>query len=128
MTRSNGGRLTVPPGFHRGEPGYTLLLERQGGRCAICGEADGSDGMELLPDHDHHNGRPRGLLCQRCNVGIGFLGDDPALLVNATHYLQMWRLAHADEVERRRAERAARRSSVKRSNLYGPHARTDVVT
>jgi hypothetical protein len=123
MSRPTGGRLTVPPGFHRGEPGYVLLLERQGGRCAICNEPDGSDGMELVPDHDHTTGRPRGLLCHRCNVGLGMLGDDGAWLRRAATYVDSWRLAHAEERERIRAEHRAARAGVRRSNLYGPNAR-----
>ena len=33
----------------------------------------------------------RGLLCQRCNVGIGHFEDSPELLITAAQYLNEWR-------------------------------------
>jgi hypothetical protein len=55
------------------------LLARQGGGCAICRRA----GLPLEVDHDHRHcpGRTgcrscvRGLLCGRCNAGLGLIGD-----------------------------------------------------
>jgi hypothetical protein len=32
----------------------------------------------------------RGLLCLRCNVGIGMLNDDPKLLAEAILYLEAY--------------------------------------
>jgi hypothetical protein len=70
-------------------------LDRQGGRCAICPttEPGGRGGWHV--DHDHAccpRGRScgrciRGLLCTRCNVGLGQFRDDPNLLANAIKYL-----------------------------------------
>lgn len=69
---------------------YFALVEAQGGVCAICGTTDGvrsdSDGS-LVVDHDHATGAVRGLLCGNCNLGIGFLRDDPAILRAAIIYL-----------------------------------------
>jgi len=65
---------------------YTALLERQGGRCAICRErATGQ--LALAADHDHATGAIRGLLCSRCNNGLGSFRDDAALLETAVDYL-----------------------------------------
>lgn len=66
---------------------YKYLLEAQGGRCAICGTTDNS-GVALGVDHDHKTGAVRGLLCDPCNVGIGGLRDDPALLASAIAYVE----------------------------------------
>jgi hypothetical protein len=62
------------------------LWTLQRGACAICGRA----GLRLELDHDHRHcpGRTgcrlcaRGLLCSRCNSGLGLIGDAfvPALL------------------------------------------------
>jgi len=38
-------------------------------------------------DHDHSNNSFRGWLCDRCNTGIGKLGDDLGGIVNAMNYL-----------------------------------------
>jgi hypothetical protein len=61
---------------------YDAMLEAQGGACAVCG-ATGT----LVVDHDHASGSVRGLLCDSCNVGIGRLKDDPAVLALAVAYL-----------------------------------------
>ena len=65
---------------------YAALLEGQGGVCAICG-LDCSTGQRMSVDHDHANGEVRGLLCRRCNAGLGNFNDDPALMRTAIGYL-----------------------------------------
>jgi len=57
------------------------LVEKQEGKCAICGRP-----WEVV-DHDHATGIVRGLLCQRCNKGIGALGDTSERLSAALDYL-----------------------------------------
>jgi hypothetical protein len=50
--------------------------------CAICGK-----GKKLYVDHCHNTGRIRGLLCDTCNRGIGFLQEDKDILLGALKYL-----------------------------------------
>jgi Recombination endonuclease VII len=38
-------------------------------------------------DHDHATGKVRGLLCMNCNVAIGHLRDDSAILLRLAAYL-----------------------------------------
>ena len=51
---------------------YDELLEKQGGVCAICSQSCPT-GRHLAVDHDHDTGVVRGLLCTRCNIGLGQL-------------------------------------------------------
>jgi hypothetical protein len=68
---------------------YDELLARQGGGCAICGAAQSDKGKRSLSvDHNHATGEVRGLLCYRCNVGIGMFQDEPTLLSAAIRYLE----------------------------------------
>lgn len=69
-------------GMDEGE--YQRMLEQQGGVCAICNL---TCVRELAVDHCHKTGTVRGLLCLRCNTGIGKLNDDPRLLLRAAKYL-----------------------------------------
>jgi Autographiviridae endonuclease VII len=62
------------------------LEAAQLGRCAICGGTN-SSGHALALDHDHKSGRIRGLLCRKCNLGVGYFGDDPERLRAAASYL-----------------------------------------
>ena len=50
--------------------------------CAICGAQH-----DLVIDHCHVSGKPRGRLCHACNKGLGFFRDNPKLLRKAAHYL-----------------------------------------
>ncbi len=42
----------------------------------------------LCLDHDHSTGKFRGWLCQYCNRGLGFLGDDLASVERIHAYLK----------------------------------------
>jgi hypothetical protein len=68
---------------------YNSTLSKQGGACAICGHSDMSK-PRIFPhiDHCHTTGKPRGLLCGRCNIGLGYFRDDPELLKGAIKYLR----------------------------------------
>jgi len=39
-------------------------------------------------DHDHETGLIRGLLCGRCNTGLGLLGDNIKALINAVEFVE----------------------------------------
>lgn len=65
------------------------ILDCQGGGCAICGRPDERSRYgRLHVDHCHKTGKLRGLLCQRCNRGIGWLLDSAELAERAAAYLR----------------------------------------
>jgi phage terminase large subunit-like protein len=63
---------------------FEKMIEACSNRCQICG-----DPFKSRPpiDHDHKTGVARGLLCRRCNAGIGMFLDNPELLKSAIKYL-----------------------------------------
>jgi hypothetical protein len=63
------------------------MLLGQDGVCKICSKPP-LDNPYLCVDHSHITGRVRGLLCTRCNTGLGQFEDDPELLMAAYKYLK----------------------------------------
>jgi hypothetical protein len=64
------------------------MLDWQGGVCRICERAFSEPELPPAIDHDHHVGLVRGLLCHRCNLGLGNFRDNPAFLLAAIEYLR----------------------------------------
>jgi hypothetical protein len=65
---------------------YEAMLTAQAGGCAICGAPE-PDGQSLHVDHCHDTGAVRGLLCFRCNAGLGQFDHDSDRLARAASYL-----------------------------------------
>jgi hypothetical protein len=66
---------------------YDRMLAVQDGRCAICRSDTPLGRGRWHIDHDHVTGQFRGLLCNNCNRGIGYFGDDDATLSAAAEYI-----------------------------------------
>ncbi len=72
---------------------YNKIFKEQNGCCAICNnpeiELDHRDNeiRDLAVDHNHITKEVRGLLCGKCNKGIGLLQDSIQLLNSAIVYL-----------------------------------------
>ena len=66
---------------------YETLLQDQNSTCAICGITAEEIGKRLIVDHNHETLKVRGLLCWRCNSGLGFFKDNQAHLAMAIEYL-----------------------------------------
>lgn len=72
---------------------YNHLLHAQDNKCAICCTPHQEmpnkkwARARLSVDHDHVTGKVRGLLCSKCNCGLGLLGDTEARLKTALDYL-----------------------------------------
>lgn len=70
---------------------FENLLTLQNNCCAICGVNQDtlktSKKKYLCVDHCHNTGKIRGLLCDKCNRGVGLLGDNVNTLIKAVEYL-----------------------------------------
>ena len=74
--------------------GRKALEAEQNGLCAICGKppSGGPKNTRLAVDHDHDfPGTHRGLLCEKCNTGLGAFDDSTALMHEACSYLIHYR-------------------------------------
>ena len=72
---------------------YDAKVQAQNGVCEICKRAPvkhAGNKYGFVVDHDHKNGKTRGLLCQRCNVLLGKAEDDPELLQRFIDYLRRY--------------------------------------
>jgi len=68
---------------------YNEYVELQDNQCAICGTNE--PGLsDWSADHCHTTNQPRGLLCVRCNAGLGYFKDNPEYLQSAIDYLNKW--------------------------------------
>lgn len=69
---------------------YNEMLLEQNGECAICHKHHTTlTGRKkfLCVDHNHDTNEIRGLLCDKCNRGIGLMNDSKEILMNAYNYL-----------------------------------------
>lgn len=68
---------------------YQDLMKTQ--NCAVCDciliDGNTSPNARHL-DHDHKTGKVRGVLCSRCNKGIGLFDDNVERLIQAAEYLK----------------------------------------
>jgi len=68
------------------ESDYNEMFDRQLGLCAICHKPEND--IKLAVDHNHDTDEVRGLLCKRCNMAIGLLGDNYETVLSAALYLK----------------------------------------
>lgn len=72
---------------------YLAALRGQLGACAVCGSneqpvAGTHRGLHL--DHDHKTGKPRGILCSRCNQVLGRVGESVDTLLSMLEYIKKY--------------------------------------
>lgn len=67
---------------------WNNLAKKQNYKCAICGVDNSLLKRKLAIDHCHTTGKIRGLLCGKCNMGIGYFNDSAELLLAARDYLE----------------------------------------
>lgn len=67
---------------------FNIIFEFQDRRCAICRTSIPSKRGWVI-DHDHLTGEVRGILCHKCNLGIGLLLDNINVVYKAYDYLRI---------------------------------------
>lgn len=65
---------------------YEACVLLQSNKCLICGSNRTS--RRLAVDHCHKTGKIRGLLCSKCNLGLGNFDDNIDFLSKAIQYLK----------------------------------------
>ncbi len=67
---------------------WNKMFIKQQGCCAVCNKHQSELKQKLNIDHNHKNGKVRSLLCNRCNVVLGFVNDNVILLEKLINYLE----------------------------------------
>lgn len=67
---------------------YQNFLIKQNDSCAICQIPQKKLNRFLNVDHCHKTNKIRGLLCEKCNMGIGLFNDSIKLLTKTINYLE----------------------------------------
>ena len=78
--------------FRLSKNDYEMMLDAQGGVCAICKQPEKQKRNNVIKflgvDHNHISGKIRGILCADCNLGLGKFKDNPEMLRRALAYLE----------------------------------------
>jgi Recombination endonuclease VII len=72
---------------------YAAKLADQGGVCIICLKPKEK---RLCVDHNHETRKLRSLLCDKCNLGLGYFDEDSAALRRGGDYVDYWQWRHAN--------------------------------
>jgi hypothetical protein len=56
--------------------------------CEICGRDPSGPGKRLNFDHCHATGAFRGWICAKCNMALGLMADNPAMIRKLADYLE----------------------------------------
>jgi hypothetical protein len=65
------------------------MVDDHNGACAIC-KAQLKDAHDACVDHCHTTNMVRGILCRKCNLGIGHFNDSIQALTAAIEYLSKY--------------------------------------
>lgn len=68
--------------FNMSSEEFYAMAKEQDNKCGICHRH-----VKLVVDHDHKNGKVRGLLCSECNSGLGYFFENRGSMLSAIEYL-----------------------------------------
>lgn len=80
-----GGKYFRLYKYNMTEQEYDRKFVEQDGLCAICRTR-----AATVIDHDHRNGKVRGLLCHKCNILMGSLETNEDTIQEAYKYKARW--------------------------------------
>lgn len=66
---------------------FNQMLEKQNNQCAIC-FTNTPTTKGWCVDHCHTTNKVRGIVCDHCNLMLGYAKDNPNTLANAIKYLE----------------------------------------
>lgn len=90
----NARKATLKYKYGLSEQDFDDMLSSQGFKCAICRigvertETNKHTKKTLVVDHCHDTGVVRGILCSKCNRGLGHFDDQIELLEQAINYIK----------------------------------------
>ena len=85
--RGRSGRLKYHYGITQAQ--YDQMVVDQNGLCKVCSRPGINRwNNQLVVDHCHSTGKVRGLLCDKCNKGLGSFEDKIEVLEAAVQYLK----------------------------------------
>lgn len=69
---------------------YNSMVKLQNNLCLLCNRTNLNQwGTDLVVDHCHSTGKVRGLLCDKCNKGLGQFEDNIEVMIKAINYLKV---------------------------------------
>lgn len=73
---------------------YDAKLKEQNGVCGACKKNARNMWrgklVRMALDHDHKTGKPRGILCIKCNRALGLLEENPTTINNLIDYIKKY--------------------------------------
>lgn len=66
---------------------YNEMLLNQNNQCFLCFKTPEENKKALAVDHCHKTGKIRGLLCSKCNLGLGLFNDNVNIMEKAIKYI-----------------------------------------
>ena len=74
-------------GFYIGMSDIEKLIGLEPRVCSVC---LGARSRRLVVDHDHKTNEIRGWLCDKCNLALGYLGDDADTIYRLAEYMNKY--------------------------------------
>jgi len=74
-------------GYYIGMGDIEKLIGPKPKVCSVC---LGARSLRLVVDHDHKTDEIRGWLCDKCNLALGYLGDDADTINRLAKYMEKY--------------------------------------